>query len=104
MPALIHFFFVIINSLISFLVFVMIANAVISWLVAFDVINLRNRLVGQIAYFLDAICRPILRPVQRIVPSLGGVDISPVIVLVVLTAAQRTLLDPLEYWLASLFH
>jgi YggT family protein len=102
MAAVIHFVFIIINALINVLVFAMIANAILSWLVAFDVINLRNRAVGQVARFLDAICRPLLRPFQRFIPPLGGVDITPIIVLIVLTAIQRALLFPLESWLVSL--
>jgi YggT family protein len=102
MAALIHFAFIIINGLINVLIFAMIANAIISWLVAFDVINLRNQAVRQIAQFLDAVCRPMLRPVQRFIPPLGGVDISPIIVLIVLSAVQQALLFPLERWLISL--
>ena len=102
MAAIIQFVFIIINGLIGVLIFALIANAIISWLVAFDVINLRNRAVYQIAQALDAICRPMLRPVQRFIPPLGGVDISPIIVLLVLSAAQRALLAPLEMWLIGL--
>ena len=47
---------------------------------AFDVINLRNQFVYNVAHFLDAVTRPVLRPVQKIIPPLGGVDISPIIV------------------------
>ena len=48
-------------------------------LVAFDVINLRNPFVYNVSRFLDAVTRPLLRPVQKVVPALGGVDISPII-------------------------
>jgi YggT family protein len=86
------FFFIIIHALIQLAIFVLVANAILSWLVAFDVINLRNRTVYQIVHALDAVTRPILRPVQRIIPPFGGVDITPVIVIIVLIAFDSTLL------------
>jgi len=52
--------------------------------------------------FLDAITRPILRPFQRIIPPLGGVDISPVVALIIITVAQSTLLPGLRNWLLGL--
>ena len=54
--------------------------------------NLRNPFVANIARFLDAVTRPILRPVQRFIPALGGVDISPIIVLLIIQGAQIYLL------------
>ncbi len=102
MATLILFVFGVLNALINVLVFAVIASAVLSWLVAFDVINLRNPLVNQVVRFLDAITRPILRPFQRIIPPLGGVDISPVVALILITVAQGTLLPGLRNWLLGL--
>jgi YggT family protein len=102
MAAIILFVFTVISALLSALIFVIIASAILSWLVTFDIVNLRNRFVYQVANFLDGVSRPVLRPVQRIIPPLGGIDISPIIVLVVLSAAQRTLLPALANWLVSL--
>ena len=82
----------VIGSLLSLLVWAIIISAILSWLVAFDVINLRNRFVYNVARFLDAVTRPVLRPFQRIIPPLGGVDISPIIVILVLQAANAYLL------------
>jgi YggT family protein len=73
-------------------VIAIIISAVLSWLVAFDVINLRNRFVYNFSRFLDAVTRPILRPVQRVIPPLGGVDISPIIVLLVIQGIRLYLL------------
>ena len=70
----------------------MVVSAILSWLIAFDVINMRNRFVYQLTRFLDAVTRPLLRPVQKIIPPFGGVDISPVIVIIVLIGIQRFLL------------
>jgi YggT family protein len=87
-----NFLFAITSGLLQLLIFAIIASAILSWLVAFNVINLRNQFVYGVARFLDAVTQPILRPVQKLIPSLGGVDISPIIVILVLSAAQRYLL------------
>ena len=73
-----------INAVISLMIWFIIASAILSWLFAFDVINHRNRFVNQIAAFLDAITRPLLEPFRRIIPPLGGIDISPIVVLLLL--------------------
>jgi len=92
MGPLIHFLYAVIDGLLALLVLAIIVSAVLSWLVAFDVINLRNRFVYNVAHFLDAVTRPVLRPVQRIIPPLGGVDISPIIVLIVIQAFRTYIL------------
>lgn len=73
-----------VNAVLSLLSFFIIASAILSWLFAFDVINHRNRFVGQVAYFLDRVTGPLLEPVRRVIPSLGGIDISPIIVLLLI--------------------
>lgn len=78
------FIYFIIDALLGLLVWAIIISAILSWLVAFDVINLRNRIVYSIARFLDAVTRPILRPFQRLIPPLGGVDITPILALLVI--------------------
>ena len=88
----IHFLIFIVRALLQALVWAIIISAVLSWLVAFDVINLRNRFVYNVARFLDAVTRPILAPVQRIIPPLGGVDVSPIIVLLVIQGFRTYLL------------
>jgi YggT family protein len=92
MGALIHFLYAIIDGLLGLLVIAIIVSAVLSWLVAFDVINLRNQFVYNVARFLDAVTRPLLRPVQKVIPPIGGVDISPIIVLLVIQAFRSYLL------------
>ena len=102
MAAIIGFVFFIVNALLSLLVWAIIISAILSWLVAFDVINLRNRFVYSVAHFLDAVTRPVLRPFQRIIPSLGGVDISPIIVILVIYGIQGYLLPALRNFLIGL--
>ena len=86
------FLYFIIDSLLSLLIFAIIVSAVLSWLVAFDVINTRNQFVFSVVRFLDAVTRPVLAPVRRIIPPLGGVDISPIIVILVIAGALRYLI------------
>jgi len=87
-----QFLYEVIDALLAILQFAIIANAILSWLVAFDVINLRNRFAYSVAHFLDAVTRPVLRPFQRFIPPLGGVDITPIIVLILIQAARSALL------------
>jgi len=103
MFALINFVFFILNAILQLLIFAMIANAILSWLVAFDVINLRNQFVYNVAKFLDAVTRPILAPFQKIIPPLGGVDISPIIAILVISGIQRFLLPAAQVALLNLF-
>ncbi len=86
------FVIAVVRGLLEAFVWAVIISAVMSWLVAFDVINLRNQMVYNVARFLDAVTRTVLRPVQKVIPPMGGVDISPIIVIVVIGAALRYLI------------
>ena len=74
-----------VNQIFNLMVIFIIAAAIMSWLVAFNVLNPRNRLVYAIGAFLT---QPLLSPFRRIIPPLGGVDISPIVVLLALRFAQ----------------
>ncbi len=63
---------------------VLIASAIFSWLYAFNVINSSNQFVNAIGTFLYNITEPVLRPIRNIMPNLGGIDISPIIVLLII--------------------
>lgn len=102
MFALINFVFFILDAILGLLIFAMIASAILSWLVAFDVINLRNAFVYNVAKFLDAVTRPILAPFQKIIPPMGGVDISPIIAILVISGIQRFLLPAAQMALLGL--
>src|SRR5471032_2001992 len=82
----------IIVQLINLLVLAIIISAILSWLVAFDVINLRHPIARQVVVFLDAVTRPILRPIQRVIPIIGGLDLSPLVAIIVLQAASAYLI------------
>ena len=63
---------------------VLIFSAIFSWLYAFNVINSRNQFVDAVGRFLFNVTDPVLRPIRRIMPDLGGIDISPVILLLII--------------------
>jgi len=73
-----------VNTILSIMTWSIILSAIVSWLFAFDVINRRNRFVNQVADLLDRITAPLLEPFRRIIPPLGGIDISPIVVLLLL--------------------
>jgi YggT family protein len=95
MVDILKFVFFILDALLSLLWWAIIVSAVLSWLVAFDIINLRNNAVRQISTVLDRVTSPVLRPFQRLIPPLGGVDISPIIVLLIITGVRAILLPAL---------
>ena len=64
--------------------YVIIVVAVLSWLVAFNVINIYNEFVRSIWTALNALTEPLLRPIRQILPSMGGIDISPVILIILI--------------------
>ena len=66
-----------------------IAAAILSWLVAFNVVNTRNDLVRSVWNFLDAVTEPVLRPIRSLLPNLGGIDVSPIILLLLIFFIQR---------------
>jgi len=66
-----------------------IAAAILSWLVAFNVVNARNDVVRGVWEFLHRVTEPALRPIRRILPNLGGVDVSPIILLLGIFFLQR---------------
>ena len=63
---------------------ILIGSAIFSWLYAFNVINSSNQFVNAIGSFLYNVTEPVLRPIRRIMPDLGGIDISPIIVLLLI--------------------
>ncbi len=89
-----------ISYVLQLYVYVLIAGAVLSWLVAFNVVNLRNPVVEAIGRFLYAITEPVLGPIRRVLPNMGGLDISPVVVILIIIFIQRVILPNLYRALA----
>lgn len=76
---------------INLYIWAIIISAVLSWLIAFDVVNTSNRLVYTIVDFLWRITEPALRPIRQFLPNLGGIDISPIILILGLFFLQSVL-------------
>jgi YggT family protein len=72
-------------------VWILIAAAILSWLIAFNVVNTRNTVVATIAQFLYQITEPALRPIRNLLPNLGGIDVSPVILILLIFFLQRVI-------------
>ena len=72
-------------------IWLLIASAVLSWLVAFNVVNTRNQVVATLGEFLFRITEPALRPIRAILPNLGGIDVSPVILILIIFFLQNVI-------------
>ncbi len=71
-----------INSVASIIWWLILIYVVMSWLVGFNVINLQNHIVRQIYYGINNLVEPILAPIRRILPTAGGIDFSPIVLLI----------------------
>ncbi len=80
-----------IDTVIWLYILVLIIGAILSWLVAFNVVNTRNRAVYTIGDFCYRITEPALRPIRRFLPTLGGIDISPIILILLLQMIREYL-------------
>jgi len=78
-------------TLINLYTWIIVLAVVMSWLVAFGVINTFNRFARAVVGFLDAATEPVFRQVRRVIPPLGGLDISPLIVLILLQFISYTI-------------
>lgn len=79
------------NTVIELYIWVLIGSAILSWLVAFNVVNTRNRFVYMLGDFLTRITEPALRPIRRVIPSVGGIDLSPLVLILLLVFVQQIL-------------
>ncbi len=76
---------------LDFYVWLLIASAILSWLIAFNVVNTRNQFVSAVAEFLYRITEPVLAPIRRMLPNLGGLDISPIVVILIIMFIERVI-------------
>lgn len=84
MPGFVH----LLIQLIGVYIWLIVANAVLSWLVAFNVVNPSNNVVRAIGDFLYRVTEPALGPIRRRMPDLGGIDISPIVLIFALVILQ----------------
>ena len=90
--------FEILLFVLNFMWFIVIANIIMTWLVAFQVLNIRQPLVYQIYNGLTRIMDPIYRPLRKIIPPMGGLDFAPLIVILGIFAAQRLLINNIGFF------
>ena len=72
------------NNIIDFFIWAIILSALMSWLIGFNIVNINNKMVYIIADFLNRLTEPFLSPIRRILPNLGGIDLSPVVLILLL--------------------
>ena len=72
--------------------YVVIGAAVLSWLIAFNAVNIRNELVRSLWNLVDALTTPLLRPIRQFLPNMGGIDISPVILLLLIMLVENIII------------
>jgi YggT family protein len=82
----------IVQMVLELYVYLLIAAAILSWLVAFNVVNTRNQLVAAISEFLYRITEPVLAPIRSVMPNLGGIDISPIVLILIIMFIQRVII------------
>tara|TARA_B110001454_G_scaffold215679_1_gene237569 strand:- start:1459 stop:1749 length:291 start_codon:yes stop_codon:yes gene_type:complete len=83
--------FQIIMILLNVLWWIIIVQAIMSWLIAFNVINTQNEVVRSIWIALDRLTQPIYRPIRKVMPDLGALDLSPMVVLLIIIILQTIL-------------
>jgi YggT family protein len=79
------------GAIVQLVIIVLIVNAVISWLVAFDIVSRRNAFVAQIWDVTQRLADPLLKPVRRVIPAVGGLDLSPIVLILGLLFLDRVL-------------
>ena len=83
--------FQIVIMLLSVLWWIIIVQAILSWLIAFNVVNMSSPFVRSVATALDRLTAPLYRPIRRFLPDFGGIDFSPLVVLLLIMVLQKLL-------------
>lgn len=87
-----------INELLNIYLFLLFVTAILSWLVAFNVVNTRHPVVSIIGDFLYRITEPVLKPIRRYVPNVGGLDMSFLVLIVIIWFIQQVIIgNMLDY-------
>ncbi len=90
-----------VDTLFSIAFWVILGSVILSWLMAFNIVNAQNPTVRQVRYALERITEPVLSPIRNLLPDLGGIDISPIIALLILQFLRNLVLFTLLPALAS---
>ena len=86
---------ILIDTVINLYTWVLIIWVILNWLIAFSVVNTRNRFVYMLGDVLNRVTEPVLRPLRRVLPSPGGIDLSPLVLILLLYFIRNLLF---EYW------
>ncbi len=86
---MLYAFFGIIDMVLQLLVWIIIAQAIISWLVAFNVLNTSSNFVRTLLTALDRLTEPLYRPIRRILPDFGGIDLSPIVLILAIQIVRK---------------
>lgn len=78
-------------TILRLVIWIVIADVIISWLVAFDVVNRSNQVVRTVMDFTNRVTYPLLKPIRNVVPAMGGLDISPIILIIGLMFLQQVI-------------
>ena len=89
--------FSIVDMILQLLVWIIIIQVILSWLVAFNVINLQSNFIRTIVDTLDRVTTPLYRPIRKLMPDFGGIDFSPLVVLLLIALVEGRILEPLKY-------
>tara|TARA_B100000949_G_C14239503_1_gene432803 strand:+ start:424 stop:705 length:282 start_codon:yes stop_codon:yes gene_type:complete len=89
--------FVFFDSVVTLIIWAVILSAILSWLVGFNIINVRNRLVYIIVDSLQRITEPLLLPIRRFLPDLGGIDLSPIVLILLLIFFRNLVFEYLYF-------
>ena len=84
-------FVILIYRIIDIYFYILILNVILSWLIAFNLLNTQSRFVGMILYASQRLTNPLLNPIRRFLPNLGGLDISPIVLILLLFFIQDSL-------------
>ena len=84
---------ILVDSIVTIYIWILIINAVLSWLVAFNILNTSNRLVYSLLDVSYKMTDPLLRPIRNFLPNLGGIDISPVVLILLLMFARNLVFE-----------
>ncbi len=84
-----------IDVVLGVVIFIMIAQIIVSWLLAFNILNMSNQFVAMVANALYQITDPLLRPIRRLLPNFGGLDISPIVLFLAIYFIRLVILYPL---------
>ena len=77
-------FYILLYRIIDIYIFIVLLNVILSWLTAFGVLNTYNKFISMILYATERLTNPLLNPIRRFLPNLGGIDISPVVLFLII--------------------